>query len=393
MGLFDFFRRITKNKTEESETGQEKIAFSEIENWIEGKRNEVKVREEKILVFVQDKTNVLIDELKGKITIAEGVDIESKKSESKINSLVEEGRKKYIEFVESFIDDLKNLEKKGLERFIADIDKVFLNFNKSSHMSYERATILIGKEMADIKESIKIFSKDLVKIFNENKDIVDLSKIISLTRLKLSQINEAEKTLGRVNEEIIFLDRKITEKKEENKKILEEIEKIKKSEDYLKDLGKQENIRLLEEELEKDILNFKQLIDFKALANFFHIFEKQMNIVKSYREDFQTNFNKDNGEGILNLLSESKLNNEVISEKIKQINNKKQEIIKKKQEIKKDETEELYFKITNIVLEIGNLMNQKTREERRYTKLKASKEDITKEIKEEFKKKNVELVN
>ncbi len=393
MGLFDFFRKITRKKDEESETGQEKIAFSEIENWIEGKRNEVKVREEKILVLVQDKTNVLIDELKGKITIAEGVDIESKKAESKINSLVEEGRKKYIEFVESFIEDLKSLEKEGFERFITEIDKIFLNFNKSSHMSYERATILIGKEMADIKDSIKSFSKDLVKIFNENKDIVDLSKIISLTRLKLNQISEAEETLKRVNEEIILLDKKITEKKEENQKILEEIEKIKKNEDYLKDLGKQEKIKSLEEELEKDILSFKQLIDFKALANFFHIFEKQMNIVKAHREDFQTNFNKDNGESILNLLNEAKLNNEAISEKIKQINNKKQEIIKNKQEIKKDETEELYSKITKIVLEIGNLMNQKTKEEKRYTKLKSTKEDMIKELKEEFKKMNVELVN
>ncbi len=161
----------------------------------------------------------------------------------------------------------------------------------------------------------------------------------------------------------------------------------------MKDLGKQKNIRLLEEELEKDILSFKQLIDFKALANFFHIFEKQMSIVKTYREDFQASFNKDHGEGILNLLSEAKLNNEMISEKIKQINNKNQEIIKKKQEIKKDETEELYSKITNIVLEIGNLINQKTREEKRHTKLKSTKEDMIKELKDEFKKMNVELVN
>lgn len=393
MGLVDFFRKITKKKAEESEIGQEKIAFSEVENWIKGKRNEIKVRESKILVLVQDKINVLINELKEKINIAKGVDIESKKAESKINSLVEEGRKKYIEFVESFIEDLKSLEKKGFEKFIAEIDKVFLNFNKSSHMSYERATILIGKEMADIKESIKVFSRDLVKLFNENKDIADLSKIIPLAKLKLNQISETEETLGRVNDEIIFLDRKITEKKEENKKILEEIEKIKKSEDYLKDLGKQEKIKLLEEELEKDILGLRQLIDFKALANFFHIFEKQMNIVKVHREDFQASFKKDNGKSILDLLNESKLNNEVISEKIKQINNKKEEIIKNKQEIKKDETEELYSKITNMVIEIGNLMNQKTREEKRYTKLKASKEDIIKELKEEFKKMNVELVN
>jgi len=206
-------------------------------------------------------------------------------------------------------------------------------------MSYERATILIGKEMADIKKSLKVFSGDLIKIFEGNKDITNLSKTVSCIKLKLKQVDEIEKDFERIGETIISLDRKITEKEEENKKIPEKIEKIKRSEDYIKNLERQEKIKLLEEELEKELVSLKQIIDFKALANFFHIFEEEMSIVKVYRENFQTRFRKDDGESIVRLLNEAKLNNEAISEKISQINNKKEEIEKNKQEIKKDETQ------------------------------------------------------
>ncbi|MBA7634759.1 hypothetical protein ES703_42349 [subsurface metagenome] len=171
----------------------------------------------------------------------------------------------------------------------------------------------------------------------------------------MKKIDEIEKDLEMVGETIISLYGKITEKKEENKKILEKIEKIKKSEDYIKNLERQEKIKLFEEELEKELLSLKQLIDFKALANFFHIFEEEMSIVKAHKENFQTRFRKDDGKSIIRLLNEAKLNNEAISEKINQINNKKEEIAKNKQEIKKDETGELYSETSKIILEVGNL--------------------------------------
>ena len=134
----------------------------------------------------------------------------------------------------------------------------------------------------------------------------------------------------------------------------------------------------------------KQIVDFKDLSTFFHIFKEEMKIVKAHKEDFQTNFKKDYGESILNLLNESKLNNETISKKIKQIKSKKEEIEKNKREIKKDETQKLYPETTRIILEIGNLNNEKERGEKRKEKLNISKDVIIKEIREEMGK--VEMV-
>jgi len=385
MGLFDFFKKILEKK-EAPIIEQEKIAFSEIGNWIEKKRKEIEVREKEVLILVQEKIDIFIDELKEKIDIAEKVDIESKKVEDRIKFISDEGRKKYIESANDFIDNLGGLEKVEFEKFIEKINKIFLDFNKNSHMNYERATILIGKEMGNIKKSLKIFSGDLIKVFNENKDIVDSLKKFSLVELELQKITKTDETLGKINESIISLDKKVVEKKEENKKILGEIAKIKRSEDYVKDLERQEKIKSFEEELNKNILGLKQFIDFKALANFFHIFEAQMKIVKIHRDDFQTGFRKDDGESIVKLLDESKLNNETISAKVKQIRDKIEEIVKEKQETKKYGIEELYSTTTKIILGLGNLNNEKERDEKRREKLKVRKMELIEDVKGEIEK-------
>ncbi len=389
MGLFDFFRKIIETEREDSKIEQEKISFSEIRNWIERKRTEIEVKEKEVFYLVQEKIRVFAQEIRGKIKIVEGFDIESKKADDKINFIVNDGRKKYIESLEDFIG---KLEKLGKEKLVNNLNRIFSDFNKNSYKSYERTTILIGKEMADIKNVLKAFSKDFTKMFGENKNISNLSKTISLIELKLNQVDDEEIIIRKVNEAIISLDEKISDEKGKKEKILREIEKVKKSENYKKNLDRQKSVKLLGEELEKDLLSLKQSIDFKALTNFFHIFKEQMDIVKSHREDFHTKFKEDDGESISRLLEESKLNNEVTSEKIRQINSKKEEMVKNEGKIEKDETKELSFKITNIILEIDNLNNEKVKEGKRNVKIKIDRERIIMEIKGNLIKEGVVIV-
>ena len=267
MGIFDFLKRIITDKKSE-ETGKEKIAFSDIENWIENKTKEIRIKEEKIFTLIKERINVFANEIKEKINTLKNFDINSKKEEDKIKSITEEGRKKYIEFVELFIKNLDNLQQDKLEKLISNVNKIFSDFNKTSRMSYERATILIGKEMESIRDEIKVFSKDLIKVFDENEIIVNSSKVVSLIKIKLKQFEETEKDFKTVNETMISLAKKITDKEEENKKILEEIEEIKKSPDYLEYLERLKKLKFIEEDLEKDFISLRQIIDFKSLGSF-----------------------------------------------------------------------------------------------------------------------------
>ena len=392
MGIFDFLKRIfSDNEVEKPE--KQKMAFSEIKVWIENKEKEIEDREAKIFDIIKSRINILDKELEEKINLLERINIESKKAHDKEKSFTQEGRKKYIEFVELFIKNLNDLKQDKFDRLISNINHIFLDFNKHSRMSYERATILIGKEMGDTRDKIKSFSNDLIKIFGENKDIADSYKLISAIKIKLKQLEQTEKDINQINESVKDLDNKITEKEEQNKVIINEIEEIKKSPDYREQLKIQEKINLLKQDLEKDIIELRKLIDFKALASFYHIFEDKMEIVKAHNNKFLENFQKDNGQTILHLLDQSKLNTENISNKINEIHEKKQEIIKNQNENAKnpDKTQELYSKTTKIILEIADLKNLKTRAQKKLEKSGLSKNSLLTEVKDFFSGMNFEV--
>jgi|TARA_B100002003_G_C14105407_1_gene531699 hypothetical protein len=383
MKIFNFIKKIFENEKIE-EVEEEKLDFSNIGDWINTKEKEIKTKEGKVLTEIKERSNIFLDNFKEKVDILRGVNLDLKKEEYRIKSMSEEGRKKYLGSVDIFINNLDKLEKDDLEKFSKGIDKIFLDFNKNSYKNYERATILIGKEIAEVKETLRDFSRDLTKILEENKWLIDSLKISSIIKLKLNELTNLDDEAKRIEEVITNLNSDLSNMEEENKKIKSEVEKIEKSEKYIENLTRQNNVKSLEEELKKEIFFLRQIIDFKALANFYHIFEERMNIVKKHKEDFQTNFQKDDGETILSLLNESKLNNEKISDKMVGIKIKKEEILENEQEISRtpDLTIELHSKKTKVILDIGNLKNEKTMQEKRQEKLKLSKEDLIESIKE-----------
>ena len=389
MGIFDFLRKIIKDK-ETEEVNKESLTFSHIGNWIEKKKEEIKTKEKNLFVLIKGRISHFTHNLEEKIKIVRSVDVNTKKAEDRLKSATEDGRSKYLEALESFLENLNNLQEDRTEIIISNVNRLFSSFIKASHMSYERATILIGKEMADIKNEVKNISKDLIKVFDEHKVILDISKTISILETKLKQYEEIKKDEARASEKIASLEREIYEKEEKNKIIFEEIEKVKKSPEYLGHLKTLDENKSLKEELERDFIYLIRIIDFKALANFFHIFEDKMERVKSHRDTFHINFEKDDGKEILNLLSVAKLNTPEILDKINEINHKR-EILKNKIESDNDQTRELSDNIKKTILEIEDIKNSIAREQKRHEKFKASGEEILNEIKKEFEKIEVEL--
>ncbi|MBU4069484.1 MAG: hypothetical protein KJ646_00710 [Nanoarchaeota archaeon] len=391
MNIFDFFKKITK-KNKVKEIVIKKLDFSEIQSWIENKTEKKKFKEKEIIFKVEAKIKHLVEELKEKIIILEDFDINAKKEQDRIKNIVADSREKYIESVEELIAKLNNLQESKLEKFIDKINKIFFEFDKKTFKNYERATILIGKEMASIKESLKVFSKELLKIFDENKSVITSFKHFLIINEKLNMLNQISKTLKEINEKKSNLNEKLNEKEKENKILKQNLEKIKTSHAYLENLAKQEKIKSLREELKKNILELKQILDFKALTNFFHINPGQMRIVKEHKENFQINFEKDNGKAIIELLDEAQLNNNIILEKINQIKTKMQETANHEQNLQKDETHETYLKIKEINLEIDNLKIEEFKENKREEKLKANQQELMSVLKKELGKINVEVV-
>ncbi len=396
MNMFNFIKKIFK-EPEKVEESKEKIAFSEIGDFVKNKIRETENHEKKAISLINQKVDLFTNEIREKIKIVNAVDIESKDRNDKMKSLVYEGRKKYVEFLERFIKVIQNNELKGgddktnLEKVIENINLAFLRFNENSGKSYERATILIGKEMGTMRDALKSLSKELMIIFDENRKIIQISKRLFLLESKMGEIKEMKEKLLKIDEEVINLDKKITEKEEESKEVLEKINKIKKSVEYLENIEKEKSVLQNEQTINEKILNLKQLIDFKKLSNFFHIFEDKMAIVKHYRDDFLGEFKKSGEEPILNLLNESKLNTDKIDKAIEQIHDKKQEVEKDKSTIKKDETLVLASELEKISEEINDLVNEQKWAEKKNEELKVSEVDIFKLIKDELHLMDVEL--
>jgi hypothetical protein len=391
MGIFDLFKKLVKeNKVEEVIV--EKLAFLDIENWANNKIKKNEFKEKEIIFKIEVKIEKLGKEVREKIMILEDFNVNEKKEKDNIKSIVVSSRKKYIESVEELIRRLNNLKESKLKNLIDKINKLFFEFNKSSFKNYERATILIGKEMVSVRESLKVFSREILEIFNENKSIIDSFNKLLKIKEKLNTTNSINKILERISKKRADLDKKVSEKEKENIILGKNLEEIRISPSYLENLDKQKKIETLRENSKKEILELKQLLDFKALSNFFHIFEEQMNIVKIHKEDFHTNFEKDNGMAIVELLDKSRLNNDLILEKVKKIRTKKEEAENHERNLKEDETLETSSKIKVIIVEIDNLKIENVKEEKRNERFRENKKELIELLKQELSFMNVEIV-
>jgi len=390
MGIFELFKKLVKGK-ESEEIVIKKLAFSEIEDWIENKTKENQIKENKLVLEIQEKIKINNKELKEKINTLLEFNVDSKKEKDHVKNIVIDSRKKYIELVEELMKKLEELEETKLEEIIKKTNKIFLNFNKSSFKNYERATILIGKEMANIKESLKVFSKSLLQIYRENKNTIDFFKDVEGIKENFKKIKEIDNSLIKIKEKIIFLEEKIKIKKSGFERLKEKLEETKKSKAYSEFLESQKELEKLNLDIKEKILELRQLFDFKALANFFHIFPEQMEIVKNHKEDFYNHFLKDNGKAILDLLNKSKLDNNKVQEKINKINLKLEEIKRNKKEIKKDLVQEIDSEIKDILLELEDFKIEKVKEEKRQEKLKNNHEELIELLKKDFVKFGVEV--
>ena len=277
MGISNFFKKLFMEEKAE-EIAPEKLAFSDIEGWAEKKEKENEFKEKEILDIISEKIERFTKELREKIIILESVDIKSRREKDHIKEIVESSRKNYINSIGDFLEDLNDLEINSLD-VMKKINKIFLDFNKGSYKNYERTTILIGKEMGSMKEILGVFSRELIKTFDDGNEIRENFKRIFSIKSKSDTIIRNDKTLEKISETILLLWENINSKEEENKTLLEDIEEVKMGSRYLENLRNREKIKSLNEELKSDIFSLKQVIDFKALANFFHINEDQMKIL------------------------------------------------------------------------------------------------------------------
>ena len=284
---------------------------------------------------------------------------------------------------------MKLREIQNEKEIIEKINSFFSEFKKRSALSYEKVTIIIGKEMGIIKEGIKKFFKDTENIVKNHQEIFDLLKTIRLVEIEIKKSNEIKKIKSEIIGNIEDKNSKITNLKEIIKTTEKAIENLKKSEKFIEESKKREELETKKQDLERSIGELSRIIDFKFLTNFYHSFEKEMSIVKEYKENFKQAFQKTGGEDIISLLSESKLQNVDILNKTQEIEDKTKEISK----IIIEETglENLENSMGEVKSKIDVINSERFLEEKKLERLEGNLNEIIKSVKSELIKINVNL--
>jgi hypothetical protein len=232
--------------------------------------------------------------------------------------------------------------------------------------------------MMVVRNEIRGFNNKLVGMF-EGSLIGDLKKVETV-RLKLSEFEKVKNNFVEIGEEIAVRDRRIEETRERVKKLEGEIDEIKGSSEYASKLRVEREIKSLEIGLDGEIGKLKNLIDFKRLTNIVHSNEREMMIVKDYKEHFAVEFGRDGGKRIFDLLKSCRIKSSEIEAQVDLIKKKKGELEKRRGDVGVDYTIVKLEEIKKIgeereSIELENIKGDRRMEELRL-KLKGMKNEI-----------------
>src|SRR3989344_3067157 len=317
-----------KNGEEQKQIEVERITFKELDQKInleeinlEKERNELKNK----VISISD---VFINEAEGKIKVLNLINIDSKKEEEKLKNIVKDGLDLYIYCINELIINLKILSSLKTEDYFRKLLSAIQVFSRNSIKAREKATILIGKEIKETEDVIKSFLAKCNFIFNE---------------------------YNRLN--------------------------IKNNLEYAQDLEKRDKFATEKQRLESEIRTIKEKINFKLLAEIYHVNNEKFDIVKKYSSNFKRSLIEDKTLDIVAILGEAKINGDIDLTLFGKIQEK---IIKFENEIITESDKKLAV-LENELKNI-NIFNSQTAKEideknRKIEKLQATKENLKNEIK------------
>ena len=395
MGIFDFLKKFSKKEPEIVVT--EKVEFSNIKYFLENKKQQLKLQEEEFLNKFKEINNNLINSLQEKIKQLENLDLDQKKAEDRIKIIVKENFKSYLYYVELLIKDISNLEEinSSLD-MISKINSTFLNFQKKAETSYQKATYLIG-ELGQIKEEISNYFKKTETLIKKNDDIIKISKILKSIEKKLEELLKIDNTSKEIDKEKSKNEEKINEVNNKIRNHEEEIIKIKNSNEHKELLKNEETLNKKDSELEIQIIKIKNLINLKTLSGICHKSEKDMIIIKNYRNNFINAFKEDSNNKLKEILESTNQieNKKLIEEQLINIENLNEQIEMINNSINNHplkEIQRINEQIRNTKSELDNLNRNIEKENKRLVKSRKNKDstlDLIKNILEDI---NVELV-
>ena len=374
MGILRLFKK------KEKEEKKEEVELKELPKIIEGLEKNLKISEEEVFEEIREKVKFFLKEAEEKIEALNSVNIDLKKENARTKNIVKDSRKVYVRMVRNYFYKMNNLKYNNLEEVFDKMNALFEEFDKSSRSSYAKTTYLIGKEMVSLRNLLKDFSKELIKILNENGDLSKKSKKVKKLKEQQIKLQSLDLEIEESKKAITSIKEKILKLKKEESKTTKELSDFKKTKEYEKVKKSREELRYKEEVLKLLQVKLWGEIDFKALGNFFHYDATKMGKIREYKENLSIYFKKESGEEMLKLLKEAGIYKEEIGEKVKKIKEGQKELKELKEIVKKDKSSKYERELSSISAELKNLSLELKKQQSRLELLISQKKESNKQI-------------
>jgi len=367
MAFWDWFKEKAKKET------AREVALDELNSVINEEKKKLENKAEELKEQVSQKLKHFILELRSELIALKQVNIENRKEYEKIKLLVKENLQVYVSRLEKLINSLEKLEAEP-SAYITETISIFENFEKNSKKNFEKATILIGKEIGGVKESIKKLLQDLGEL--PEQDIFEkMEKLINLKNTK-QEFDKTKEIREQIKASIEALEKEKENLETEKKRGRKEYEEFKLSQEYKNYTEEREKREREKSKLSQEVFNLKEEMNFRELLKKFHDDEKKSELLRKYQGNFLETLERDENLEILKIIP-LKFMEELENIRTRNLELKKEVAYETRGKLEKYEEE--FKKLISLIISKKNSIGQETKKQGRFDE---KQEELLKEIKD-----------
>jgi hypothetical protein len=364
MGIFDVLKKIFEKEDKTIEASLEKVSLSELHKKIKEEQDKALSESEEIKENLALKVKQFCEELRSHINLLKVIDLKERKEIERLKLLTLENLKVYISHLEQLLQDIEKQRDLPLKQYSDQISSTLSRFEKQAKMSFEKATILIGKELEKTRNTLTGFLSEYNAQLSNNKQFfarVDALQELKKLSTELEELKQKQEEGKLSCDNLKTKKEKLLEHKTQKQKDLEDFVQ---SEMYQK-IGEQ---RKKEQELlAKQALGLRQKIDFKMLTKAHYGDEHKQSLVKSYREQFLKSLEDDTHLQFLDIIKASSLDEKGIAE-IKELHSNLQLLKAAKEDPLESQRKEQERILQSITLELQSIERDLGHEQKKASK-------------------------
>ncbi len=359
-----------------------KLSLNESVSKINEEKDKLELKTRNIKKEIRHNLMLLISNLRLQIKVLRSIDLEHRKEHERIKIIVLENLSFYVSHLERLIENLEKIDETlDMDQYIAEIQNNFNRFKKESHNSFEKATILIGRELEEVQGLIKKAFQNFNQIIDENKEIFEKIVLIKDLQNKIQEVHNKRKIQEEISDSINNLVKTKGELQTEKILIEKQYEDFKNSKKFREFIEQKEKTKKNQDELNQEVFRLKEKINIKFLLKRFHDNKERSNLLLGYRDNFLNALEEDKGLEIIKITKE--VLNIDIDEDISSIK-QRQLKVENKNDLEKEDN---FFsdKIKNINLEIMNTKNQVEEENKKLIRFNEKEKQLIIEFNKQIK--------